>query len=122
MRIAILALLGVVAGCSTTQTATGPATGPSSGLLQAYQACQASYDSHTITTRAERARCLNAAENRFPSEFPDRNLLAKQQGLRLSLATQVDQGKISQATADATYKRELTKWQAASASARGAAG
>lgn len=122
MRMAILALLGFVAGCSTTQTATGPATGPSSGLQQAYQACQTSYDNHTITTRAERARCLNAAENRFASEFPERDLLSKQQGLRLSLATQVDQGRISQATADATYKRELTKLQAASVTARGAAG
>ncbi|MCX5571712.1 hypothetical protein [Kaistia nematophila] len=115
MRIAILALLGFVAGCSTTHTATGPATGPSSGLQQAYQACQTSYDNHTLKTRAERARCINAAENQFASEFPDRELLRRQQGLRLSLAMQVDQGKISQATADAAYKRELTRLQAASA-------
>ncbi|WEK51847.1 MAG: hypothetical protein P0Y66_07695 [Candidatus Kaistia colombiensis] len=114
MRIAVLALLGFVAGCATTQTSTGPATGPNAGLQQAYKACQTSYDNHIITTRAERARCLNDAETRFAAEFPDRQFLSQQQGLRLALAKRVDSRQITQAQADAAYAKEMTRLKAAS--------
>lgn len=123
MRIAILALLGgLVAGCSTTQSNVDPApagtTGTSSGLAQAYQACQTAYEARTIPNRAGRAQCLNDAENRFPAEFPDREFLSKQQGLRLTLAKRVDSGQMTQAAADKAYRREMARLQAASEARR----
>lgn len=128
MRIAILALLGILAGCTTTQTSTAPssaggavATGPSAGLNRAYAACQAAYEKSANPTRASRAQCLNDAENRFAADFPDRQALSQQQGLRLALAKRVDSSQITQAAADASYAREMAKIKAAS-DARRAAG
>lgn len=130
MRIAILALLGLLAGCTTTQTSTAPspspsaggpvAAGPSAGLSRAYAACQAAYENGANPTRASRARCLNKAEDRFASYFPDRQSLRQQQGLRLALAKQVDSGQITQAAADASYASELARIQAAADARRGA--
>jgi hypothetical protein len=120
MRIAIVALLGILAGCSTTQTsmapssAAGPAPGPSAGLNRAYNACQAAYERSANPTRTSRAQCLNNAENRFARDFPDPEMLRQQQGLRLALAQRVDSGQITQAAADATYAKEMTRLQAAS--------
>ncbi|MCX5518112.1 hypothetical protein OSH10_06675 [Kaistia defluvii] len=122
MRIAIFALLGLLAGCTTTSTSTAPSvpTGPSAGLNRAYNACQTAYETSARPTRTSRAQCLNNAENRFASEFPDRAALSQQQGLRLALAKRVDSGQMTQAAADAAYARELTKIQAASEARRAA--
>jgi len=96
MRIAILALAVLVAGCTTNQSGQMA----DSGLEQARRACQAAYDSGRITTRADRAMCLNDAENRFAAGTPG---LRQQQALRLDLARKVDAGQITQAQADAQY-------------------
>lgn len=128
MRIAILALLGILAGCTTTQTSTtpvatngpAPAAGPSNGLNRAYASCQAAYERSANPTRTARAQCLNNAENRFPGDFPDREALGQQQGLRLALAQRVDSGQMTQAAADAAYVRELKKIQASSEARRAA--
>ena len=120
MRIAIVALLGMLAGCSTTQTSTapssaaGPAASPSAGLSRAYNACQTAYDRSANPTRTSRAQCLNNAESRFAGDFPDPEMLRQQQGLRLTLAQRVDSGQITQAAADKAYVKEMTRLQAAS--------
>ena len=124
MRIVIVALLGVLAGCTSSQKLTAPwvgaGTGPSAGLNRAYAACQAAYERSTNPTRTNRAKCLTAAENRFASDFPDREYLRQQQGLRMSLAQRVDSGEITQAVADATYAREMSRIKAASEARRAA--
>ena len=127
MRIAILALLGVLAGCTSTPTSTAPSVtsttasaGPSAGLSRAYAACQAAYEKSAKPTRTSRAQCLNAAENRYGAEFPDREALSQQQGLRLALAKRVDSGQMTQEAANAAYARELTKIQASSEARRAA--
>ncbi|HEV7286033.1 MAG TPA: hypothetical protein VGN75_14355 [Kaistia sp.] len=121
MRIAILALLGLLAGCTSTPTSTAPSiatasapAGPSARLNRAYAACQAAYERSATPTRTSRAQCLNAAESRYAAEFPDSEALSQQQGLRLALAQRVDSGQMTQAAADAAYVRELKKIQASS--------
>ncbi|BCP51772.1 hypothetical protein K32_03890 [Kaistia sp. 32K] len=100
-----MALAGLLAACTTTQ----PARVATSGLDQARQACQTAYDSGRITTREARAKCLNNAENQFPADFPDKKLLQQQQSLRLSLAKQVDSGRLTQAQAEAQYVSSLKR-------------
>ncbi|WP_029074504.1 hypothetical protein [Kaistia adipata] len=96
MRIAILALAVLVAGCTTSQRSRMA----DSEMEQARSACQAAYDSGRITTRTARAKCINDAENRYAASSPG---LAQQQALRLDLARKVDAGKLTQAQADAQY-------------------
>jgi hypothetical protein len=102
MRIAILVLAVLVAGCTTSQSGRMA----DSGLERARVACQSAYDSGRITTRAARAKCLNDAENRFVASSPT---LRQQQALRMDLARKVDAGRITQAQADAQYTSGLRR-------------
>jgi hypothetical protein len=102
MRIEILALAVLVAGCTTSQSGRMA----DRKLEQARGDCQAAYNSGRITSRAARAQCLNDAENRYA---PSSAGLHQQQALRLDLAKKVDAGQITQAQADAQYQRGLSK-------------
>ncbi|WP_018181049.1 hypothetical protein [Kaistia granuli] len=110
MRKAVLALIGLVAGCTTTQ----PVMTAGSGLEQARRACQAAYDSGRITTREGRANCLSQAENKYPDDFADKRLLEQQQALRLNLAKKVDSRQLTQAQADAQYASAMRRLAAKS--------
>lgn len=102
MRIAIVvALVGLAAGCTTTQTQPGRVA--EDGLEQARRACQADYDSGRLPTREARAKCINDAENRLVSNAASRQAMRQQQALRLDLARKVDRGQLTQAQADAQY-------------------
>jgi hypothetical protein len=102
MRIEILALAVLVAGCTTSQSARMTER----QLERARGDCQTAYDSGRITTRTARAQCLNDAENRFATSSPG---LHQQQALRVDLARKVDAGQITQAQADARYQSGLAK-------------
>lgn len=102
MRIAILALAVLVAGCTTSQQSRMA----DNEMEQARAACQAAYNSGQISSRAARAQCINDAENRYAASSPG---LAQQQALRLDLARKVDAGQLTQAQADAQYERGMRR-------------
>jgi hypothetical protein len=111
MRVSILILSVVLAGCTTHQ----PARVADKGLAEARQACQLAYDQGRITSREARARCLNDAENRFTAGATNQRAIRQQQALRIDLARKVDSGRLTQAQADAQFVSGMRRIDAQSA-------
>ena len=105
MRIAVLVVIGALAGCVQAPDDRRAKLDAESNAVNAAKAqCLADYRAGKTKTLAGRARCENAAEEPFKHAFDD-DLFRVRQLARVAIAERMDRGEITQAEAELEFAR-----------------
>lgn len=74
-------------------------------VVEAVEAAKASCRAQTFKTRVENAQCINDAERRFASVYPNPDLLNLRLASRMAIAERQDRGLLSPAEAELEFAK-----------------